>query len=470
MSRSLCHLRLRDLDEPAHLQPGAVRVSGHPPRDRLPRLRIGVRSDVFLHLFSSTASVLIVPEVQVSTPSDRLHAVSAPDHHSPSPRIVDPAMCYRYLTITTRTAKLLPSQDSGGPVVRLVGGSQQFHQVRLRDNASDLSFCGDEDRVIVTEQAGREFHGSLGIDLRERGLHDLVHPDPREVLRVPAGQDEVVDHLVRNRADRMAIVHDRHLGELPAAHLIHGGFERDPRLHILDLAALDLVHERFLLLPFQLRLEGVHDPLHAIVRRIHLPLLDLHDRRLADVREASDRGLRESERLPQPRDLLQVRHHRPPRRPGSTYSCRNFRLNQILSEGPFSGGLETTCLGVVPSAERARATKAIYGTGHPRRTPVGGLPWRGTSLLRNSSTRRSRSRAMRSSNGRGSAIRTASRTGWRRPSPSPSARCTRNASDGSCITTRTRSRSSAVRAPRSSGAASSSNRRTSSWSAGRRRW
>src|SRR5207302_4785271 len=51
----------------------------------------------------------------------------------------------------------------------------------------------------------------------------------------------------------------------------------------------------------------------------------------------------------------------------STYSCRNFRLNQILSEGPFSGGLETTCLGAVPSAERARATKAIYGTGHPRR-------------------------------------------------------------------------------------------------------
>src|SRR2546429_7956539 len=268
----------------------------------------------------------------------------------------------------------------------------------------------------------------------------------------------------------MAVVHDRHLGELPAAHLVDGGFERDLRLHILDLAALDLVHERLLLLPLQLRLEGVHDALHAIVRRVHLPLLDLHDRRLTHVREASDRGLRESERLAEPRNLLQVRHHRPPRRPGGTYSCRNFRLNQILSERPPSGGWEMACRAFVPPAERVRATKAIYGTGHPRRTPVGGLPWRGTSLSRNSSTRRSRSRAMRSSSGRGSAIRTASRTGSRRPSPSPSARCTRNASDGSCITTRTRSRSSAVRAPRSSGEASSSNRRTSSWSAGRRRW
>src|SRR2546430_5380596 len=173
----------------------------------------------------------------------------------------------------------------------------------------------------------------------------------------------------------MAVVHDRHLGELPAAHLVHGGLERDLRLHILDLAALDLVHERLLLLPLQLRLEGVHDPLPAVVRRVHLPLLDLHDRRLAHVREASDRGLRESERLAKPRDLLQVRHHRPPRGPRGTYSCRNFRLNQILSAGPFSGGPETTCPAFVPSAERARATKNHIwnGTSTPhtrRRTSV----------------------------------------------------------------------------------------------------
>src|SRR5207244_13602551 len=248
-----------------------------------------------------------------------------------------------------------------------------------------------------------------------------------------------------------------------------GGCTLDPRAHVLGVVAVGLVHDRLLLLPLQLRLECVHYPLHAVVRRVHLPLLDLDDRRLADVREASDRGLRESEGLPKPRNLLQVRHHRPPRRPGGTYSCRNFRLNQILSERPPSGGREMACRAFVPSAARARATKAIYGTGHPRRTPVGGLPWRGTSLLRNSSTRRSRSRAMRSSNGRGSAIRTASRTGWRRPSPSPSARCTRNASDGSCITTRTRSRSSAGRARRSSGAASSSNRGAASSAAGGRR-
>src|SRR5438105_9508332 len=239
----------------------------------------------------------------------------------------------------------------------------------------------------------------------------------------------------------MAVVHDRHLGELPAAHLIHGGLERDPRLYVLDLAALDLVHERFLLLPFQLRLEGVHDPLHAVVRRVHLPLLDLHDRRLAHVREASDRGLRESEGLAEPRDLLQVRHHRPPGRPGGTYSFRNFRLNQILPEGPFSGGPETTCPAAVPSAERARATKAIYGTGHPRSTPDREVPWRGTSLLRNPYTRRSRSRAISSSSGTGSAIRTASRTGWRNSSPTPSGRCTRNASDRSCVTTLTISKS-----------------------------
>src|SRR5439155_12248667 len=163
--------------------------------------------------------------------SDRLHAVSATNHHSRSPRIADTAMRYRYLTITNTTAKLLPlSKDSGDG---LVAGSQQLHQVRLRDNASDLSLRGHEDRVIVTEQPRREFHGSLGIHLRERGLHDLVHTDPSEVLRVPAGEDQVVDHLVRDRADRMAVMHDGHLGELPAAHFIHGGFERDPRLYIL---------------------------------------------------------------------------------------------------------------------------------------------------------------------------------------------------------------------------------------------
>src|SRR5467141_3235515 len=268
----------------------------------------------------------------------------------------------------------------------------------------------------------------------------------------------------------MAVVHDRHLGELPAAHLIHGRLEGDLRFHVLDLAALDLVHERLFLLPLQLGTKGVHDPLHAVVRRVHLPLLDLHDRRLAHVREPGDRGLREPEGLPKPRDLLQARHHRPPRGSRTTYSCRNFRLNQILSEGPFSGGWETTCPASVPSDARARATKTIYGPGHPRRTPIGGIPWRGTSLLRNSSTRRSRSRAMRSSNGQGSATRTASPTGSPRPCPSPSARCTRSASDASCTTTRTRSRSSVGRAPPSSGAACSSSPRTSSWSAAQRRW
>src|SRR3989442_14726349 len=129
--------------------------------------------------------------------------------------------------------------------------SQEFHQVRLRDDARDLALRGHEDGVVVSQQARGELDRGLRVDLRERRLHDLVHPDPREILRVFSGQDEVVDHLVRDRADRVPVVHDGHLRELPVAHLVHGGGERDLRLDVLDLPRLDLFDERLLLLPLQ---------------------------------------------------------------------------------------------------------------------------------------------------------------------------------------------------------------------------
>ena len=93
------------------------------------------------------------------------------------------------------------------------------------------------------------------------------------------------------------------------AHLVDRGHEGKLRFDVLDLARLDLLDERLLLLPFQLGLEGRHDPPDDVVGGVHLFLLDLHDRRLADIREARERGLREPEGLPQARDLLQLRHH-----------------------------------------------------------------------------------------------------------------------------------------------------------------
>src|SRR5207249_2086303 len=153
------------------------------------------------------------------------------------------------------------------------------------------------DGIVVSQQARRELDGRLRVDLRECGLHDLVHANPREVLRVFSGQDQVVDHLVRDRADRMAVVHDGHLGELPAAHLVDRGREGDLRFDVLDLLRLDLIDERLLLLPLQLGLEGRHHAPDDVVGGVHLLLLDLHDRRLADVRESRERGLRKPEEL-----------------------------------------------------------------------------------------------------------------------------------------------------------------------------
>src|SRR5712691_3254962 len=321
----------------------------------------------------------------------------------------------------------------------------------------------------MSEQARGELDGGLRVDLRECRFHDFIHADAREVLRVFAGQDQVVDHLVRDRADRVAVVHDGHLRELPVTHFVDRGRERDLRLDVLDLLRLDLIDERLLLLSLQLGLEGRHHAPDDVVGGIHLFLLDLHDRRLADVRESRERGLREPEGLPQARDLLQVGHHCTGQGAYGTYSCRNFQDHCILlADGPDSGGRLHSGT-VLPTSCRS-ATKAIYAPPHPRRTADGGLPWREISTSRNSSIRRSNSKARRSSSARGSATRTASPTVWRKSSRGRFPRCISSGSGGSSITTRIRSRSSGDRARRSSAAASSSNRRTSSWSAGRRRW
>src|SRR6267143_848445 len=208
--------------------------------------------------------------------------------------------------------------------------SQEFHQIRLRHDAGHVALRGHQDRVVMSQQARRELHRGLPVDLRECRLHDLVDANPCEILRVPAAEDQIVDDLVRNRTDGMAVVHDRHLRELPPAHLVDRGGERNSGLDVLDLPRLDLVHERSLLMPFHLRLEGVHDPPDGIVRGIHLLLLDLHDRRLTDVREACDRRLRETECLAKARNLLEVRHHRAGQRERDTYSYRNFGINCLL--------------------------------------------------------------------------------------------------------------------------------------------
>src|SRR6267143_474837 len=236
--------------------------------------------------------------------ANRFHTVAAAHHHDHAP-----------LNLISWTDELSLFKDNYGvretnppPPPR----SEELHQVGLRHDPGNVALRRDQDGVVVSEQTCRQLDGGFRVNLREGGLHDFVHANPREVLRISARQDQVVDHLVRDRADRMPVVHDRHLGELPTAHLIDRGRERHLRLDGLDLAALDLLHERLLLLLLQLRLQRVHDSAHAVVRRVHLALLDLHDRRLADVREASDRRLCEAEGLPQPRYLLQVGHHRPP--------------------------------------------------------------------------------------------------------------------------------------------------------------
>src|SRR5207245_9718391 len=154
--------------------------------------------------------------------------------------------------------------------------------------------------------------------------------------------------------------------------------------------------------PLQLGLEGCHDPADDVVRGVHLPLLDLHDGRLADVRESRQGGLREPEGLPEPRDLFQIGHHLRRQWARGTYSYRNFKSDCIL----LAGEPAMESLAAVP-ARRDAATKAIYAPPHPRRTAVGGLPSRAISTSRHSSTRTSTSRERRHSSARASAHRTA---------------------------------------------------------------
>src|SRR3989449_2836372 len=295
------HLRPRERDEPAHLRPRSLRIHCDLASHRRTALRVVCRADVLFDLLPSPTAILGVPDVEIPPATNRLDTIAATDHHRLHRSEVDSMKCYRYLTITGDGRIRSPDRFDS---------SQELHQVRLREDARDLAFRGHEDRAVVSQQARSELDGRLRVDLRERRLHDLVHSDPREVLRVFPGQDQVVDHLVRNRADRMAVVHDGHLGELPAAHLLDRVREGDLRFDVLDLLRLDLLDERLLLLPLQLGLEGRHHAPDDVVGGVHLLLLDLHDRRLADVRQARERGLCEPEGLPQARDLLQVRHHR----------------------------------------------------------------------------------------------------------------------------------------------------------------
>src|SRR5437879_7393904 len=51
---------------------------------------------------------------------------------------------------------------------------QELHQVRFRQDSRDLAFRRHEDRIVVSEEVRRELDGGFRVDLRERGLHDLV--------------------------------------------------------------------------------------------------------------------------------------------------------------------------------------------------------------------------------------------------------------------------------------------------------
>src|SRR5439155_10939818 len=114
-SRARRHLGLRELHKPFHLRSSAIRVGRHPSHHGFPGPRIRVGPDVFLQLLSATSSLFVVPEIQISTSSDRFHARAATNHHRTTSFLpLRDQYCYRDLTITRTWAKLFSFRRSRG--------------------------------------------------------------------------------------------------------------------------------------------------------------------------------------------------------------------------------------------------------------------------------------------------------------------------------------------------------------------
>src|SRR5438094_2038611 len=75
------HLRLCLADEPVDFSSRLLSVGRHPLRYRFPGPRVRRGPDVLLYLPPTTDAIFVVPEVEISTSSNRLHAIAATNHH-----------------------------------------------------------------------------------------------------------------------------------------------------------------------------------------------------------------------------------------------------------------------------------------------------------------------------------------------------------------------------------------------------
>src|SRR5436309_662260 len=79
------HLRLGLADAPVDFRSRLLSIGRHPLRYRFPGPRVRRGPDVLLYLPPTTDAIFIVPEVEISTSSNRLHAIAATNHHPETP-------------------------------------------------------------------------------------------------------------------------------------------------------------------------------------------------------------------------------------------------------------------------------------------------------------------------------------------------------------------------------------------------
>src|SRR5712664_185407 len=75
------HLRPREGDKPAHLDPRSLRIDGHLAGNPVAGLRVICGANVFLDLLSPAATMLVMPEIQITPAPNRLHAITTANHH-----------------------------------------------------------------------------------------------------------------------------------------------------------------------------------------------------------------------------------------------------------------------------------------------------------------------------------------------------------------------------------------------------
>src|SRR5213078_3298330 len=75
------HLRLCLADEPVDFRSRLLSIGRHPLCYRFPGPRVRRGPDVLLYLPPTTDAIFIVPEVEISTSSNCLHAIAATNHH-----------------------------------------------------------------------------------------------------------------------------------------------------------------------------------------------------------------------------------------------------------------------------------------------------------------------------------------------------------------------------------------------------